>query len=191
MITQMGGTLPSWFSYGKLRGSYAAAGSDLDPYELYNTYYISTDPNGHTTAGRNPTLYNDSVRSQLIKSYEAGAEVRFLQNRIGLDVSLYKSNATRQLIDLPMDPLSGYSSMKINAGNVQNKGIEVTADARILDNPKSLNWTLGVNFSHNKTTVPYIYPDVEKYLLPGGGFDNIQILAVAGNRMVRFMEHKS
>jgi len=116
----------------------------------------------------------------LIKSYEAGAELRFFKNKIGLDVSIYKSNATRQLIDLPMDPLSGYSSMKINAGNVQNKGIEITADARILNNPKSLNWILGVNFSHNKTTVPFIYHDVQKYQLPGGGFDNIQILAVAG-----------
>ena len=180
MINQMGGTLPSWFSFGKLRASYAAAGSDLDPYELYNTYYISTDPNGNTTAGRNGTLFNDSVRSQLIKSYEAGAELRFFQNRIGLDVSVYKSNATNQLITLPMDPLSGYSGRIINAGNVQNKGIEVTADARILNNPKSLNWTLGVNFSHNKTTVPSIYPNVNKYQLPGGGFDNIQILAVAG-----------
>ncbi|HVX00971.1 MAG TPA: SusC/RagA family TonB-linked outer membrane protein [Candidatus Babeliaceae bacterium] len=180
MINQMGGSLPSWFSYGKLRASYAAAGSDLDPYELYNTYYIGTDPNGNTTAGRNSTLYNDSVKSQLITSYEAGAELRFFHNKIGLDVSLYKSNATRQLITLPMDPLSGYSGRIINAGNVQNKGIEITADAHILDNPKSLNWTLGVNFSHNKTTVPYIYPDVEKYQLPGGGFDNIQILAVAG-----------
>ncbi|MEO7047366.1 MAG: SusC/RagA family TonB-linked outer membrane protein, partial [Ferruginibacter sp.] len=52
--------------------------------------------------------------------------------------------------------------------------------ARILSNPKSLNWTLAVNFSHNKTTVPFIYSDVAKYQLPGGGFDNIQILAVAG-----------
>ena len=180
MIDEMGGRLPSWFSYGKLRASYAAAGSDLAPYSLYNTYYISTDPNGNTTAGRNPTLYNDSVRSQLIKSYEAGAELRFFQNKIGLDVSIYKSNATNQLIYLPLDPLSGYSNEIINAGNVQNKGIEITADARILKNPKSLNWSLAVNFSHNKTTVPYIYPDVEKYQLPGGGFDNIQILAVAG-----------
>jgi hypothetical protein len=79
-----------------------------------------------------------------------------------------------------MDPLSGYSGRIINAGNVQNKGIEVTADARILNNPRSLNWTLGVNFSHNKNTVPYIYTDVQKYQLPGGGIDNIQILAVAG-----------
>ena len=180
MINQMGGSLPSWLSYGKLRASYAAAGSDLDPYELYNTYYIGTDPNGNTTAGRNATLYNDSVKSQLIKSYEAGTELRFFQNRIGLDVSIYKSDATNQLITLPMDPLSGYSGRIINAADVRNKGIEVTADARILDNPKSLRWTLGVNFSHNKTTVPFIYPDVNKYQLPGGGFDNIQILAVAG-----------
>ena len=178
MITKKGGNLPSWLSYGKLRASYAAAGSDLDPYQLYNTYNIGTDPNGNTTAGRNGTLYNDSVKSQLIKSYEAGLEMRFFKNRIGFDLSVYKSNAIRQLIDLPMDPLSGYSSRKINAGNVQNTGIEVTADARILENSKGLNWTLGVNFSHNKNTVPAIYPGVDKYQL--GGFDNIQVLAVAG-----------
>ncbi|MGN6165924.1 MAG: SusC/RagA family TonB-linked outer membrane protein, partial [Flavisolibacter sp.] len=178
MIDQKGGKLPSWFSYGKLRASYAAAGSDLDPYSLYNTYYIGTDPNGNTTAGRGATLFNDSVKSQLIKSYEAGAELRFFKNRVGIDVSVYKSNAVNQLIRLPMDPLSGYSNKIINAGNIQNKGIEVTADARILSNPRTLNWTLGVNFSHNKNTVPSIYPDVERY--PLGGFDNIQILAVAG-----------
>lgn len=178
MINGHGGSLPSWFSYGKLRASYAAAGSDLDPYQLYNTYSISTDPNGNTTASRNSTLYDSTVKSQLIKSYEAGAEMRFFRNRIGLDVAVYKSNAIRQLINLPMDPLSGYSAMKINAGNVQNTGIEVTADARILDHPKSLNWTMGINFSHNKNTVPEIYPGVDKYQL--GGFDNIQILAVAG-----------
>jgi TonB-linked SusC/RagA family outer membrane protein len=178
MINNNGGSLPSWLSYGKLRASYAAAGSDLDPYELYNTYYIGTDPNGNTTAGRNGTLYNDSVKSQLIKSYEAGAELRFFQNRVGVDVSIYKSNAIRQLINLPMDPLSGYSSMKINAGNVQNTGVEVTANARILDNPNSLKWDMTLNYSHNKNTVPSIYPGVNKYQL--GGFDNIQILAVAG-----------
>lgn len=178
MIDRNGGSLPSWFSYGKLRASYAAAGSDLDPYQLYNTYYIGLDPNQNTTAGRNATLYNDSVKSQLIKSYEAGAELRFFKNRVGIDVSVYKSNAIRQLIDLPMDPLSGYSSMKINAGNVQNTGVEVTANAHILDNPQSLNWNLTLNYSHNKNTVPSIYPGVTQY--PLGGFDNIQVLAVAG-----------
>ncbi|MBS1920476.1 MAG: SusC/RagA family TonB-linked outer membrane protein [Bacteroidetes bacterium] len=178
MMSSKGWNLPSWLSYGKLRATYAAAGSDLNPYELYNTYVIGTDPNNNTTASRNSILYDSTVRSQLIKSYEAGAELRFLNNKIGLDVSVYKSNAIRQLINLPMDPLSGYSAMKVNGGNVQNTGVEVTLDARILENPKSLNWTMGVNFSHNKNTVPSIYPGVNKYQL--GGFDNIQVLAVAG-----------
>ncbi len=180
MISQMGGRLPSWFSYGKIRASYAAAGSDLSPYELYNTYKIGNDPNGNTTAERNGSLFNDSVKSQLIKSSEVGAELRFFKNKIGIDVTLYKSNATNQLIFLPLDPLSGYSNEIINAADVRNKGIEITADARILDNPKSLNWTLGVNFSHNKTTVPYIYPGVNQYVLPGGSIDIFKILAVAG-----------
>lgn len=197
VFSDMIGTLPSWLSYGKLRVSYGAAGSDLNPYELYNTYIIGTDPNGNTTASRRGTLYDSTVRSQLVKSYEVGAELRFLQNRISLDVSLYKQNAIRQLINLPMDPLSGYSSMKINAGNVQNKGIEVTASARILDNPNSFRWNLGVNFSHNENTVPELYPGVDKYQL--GGFDNIQVLAVAGqpygeiygNKLTRVTDNKS
>lgn len=178
MVNRLGGNLPSWLSYAKLRASYAAAGSDLDPYQLYNTYGIGTDPNGNTIAYSNSTLYNDSVRSQLIRSFEAGAELRFFNNRIGIDVSIYKSNAIRQLINLPMDPLSGYSARKINAGDVQNTGIEVTADAKIFNNPKSFNWSTTLNFSHNNNTVPSIYPGVTKYQL--GGFDNIQIMAVAG-----------
>ncbi len=61
-------------------------------------------------------------RSELIKSIEIGTEMRFLNNRVGFDLAWYKSNATRQLIDLPMDPQSGYSAKKINAGDIQNTG---------------------------------------------------------------------
>lgn len=180
MINKADGHLPDWISYGKLRASYASVGNDLPPYELYNTYVIGNDPNGNTTASRNSTLYNDSVKSELIKSYEAGAAMRFFHNRFGFDIAVYKSNATRQLINLPMDPLSGYSSRKINAGDIQNKGVELTVDARILDNPKTLNWTMAVNYSTNNNTVNSIYNDVTKYQL--GGFDHIQVLAVAGQK---------
>lgn len=170
--------LPTWFNYGKLRATYAEAGNDMDPYQLYNTYSIGTDPNGNTTASRNGTLYNDSVKNQLMRSYEGGLELHFFQDRLGLDVSVYKQNTFNQLITLPMDPLSGYSGFIINAGNVQNTGVEITANARILNNPKSLNWNMTLNYSHNKNTVPSIYPGINKYQL--GGFDVIQILAVAG-----------
>ncbi|MGI8950701.1 MAG: SusC/RagA family TonB-linked outer membrane protein [Chitinophagaceae bacterium] len=178
MINKAGGYLPKWLSYGKLRLSYASVGNDLDPYQLYNTYYIGTDPNGNTTAGRNSVLYNDSVRSELIKSYEAGAEMRFFNNRFGFDIAIYKSDATRQLLNLPMDPLSGYSAKKINAGDIQNKGIEVTVDGQILKRPSSFGWNVTLNYSTNDNTVVSLYQDVTQYQL--GGFDNIQVLAVTG-----------
>ncbi|ANH82964.1 SusC/RagA family protein [Niabella ginsenosidivorans] len=182
MITRNGGALPGWLSFAKLRGTYAQAGSDLDPYQLYNTYFIGNDPNSNTIAWRNTTLFNDSVKAQLMKSLEAGLEMRFFQSRFGIDLSFYKTNTTNQLIDLPMDPLSGYNYRKINAGNVQNAGVELIADAKILTHQNSLNWNISVNYSHNNNVVKSIYPGVPKYQLPGGSFDDIQILAVEGQK---------
>lgn len=178
MFEKMDGNLPNWLSFGKLRASYAEVGNDLAPYSLYNTYEISKDPTGHTNASRRPVLYDENVLSELIKGIEVGAEFRFLQNRLGLDVAWYKSNATRQLIDLPMDPMSGYSSRKINAGDIQNKGIEIMVDATILSNPEAFSWNLAVNYSANKNTVEDIADDVMQY--PIGGFDALKVLAIAG-----------
>ena len=115
MLNVMDVTLPSWFSYGKLRASYASVGNDLSPYQLDNVYRIGKDPNGNTTASRGNILFDENVKSELIKSNELGAELRFFKSRIGVDFSMYKSNATNQLIDLPLDPTSGYSAKKINA----------------------------------------------------------------------------
>ncbi|MEO8821312.1 MAG: SusC/RagA family TonB-linked outer membrane protein [Ginsengibacter sp.] len=172
--------LPTWLSFGKLRASYASVGNDLDPYQLYNTYQIGNDPNGNTTAQRRNTLYDPNVKSELITSYETGANMRFFENRFGFDIALYKSNSTRQLINLPMDPLSGYSSRKINAGNIQNKGVELTVDARILTNPRSLRWNITANYSSNNNSVISLYNDVTQYQF--GGFDQIQVLAVTGQK---------
>ncbi|MCO4292473.1 SusC/RagA family TonB-linked outer membrane protein [Solitalea sp. MAHUQ-68] len=180
MLEKLGKTLPSWMSYGKIRASLASVGNDLPPYQLYNTYKIGKDPNGNTTAGRNDVLYDPNVRNELIKSYEIGTEMRFFSNRFGFDFALYKSNATHQLIDLPMDPLSGYSSKKINVGDIENKGIELTADGRILNNPKSVNWTVSVNYSTNNNTVNSLGNEVTAYRL--GGYDDVKILAVAGQK---------
>ncbi len=169
----------NWLSYGKVRASYAMVGNDLPPYQLYNTYWIGKDPLGNTTAGLGNTLYDKNVLSELIKSLEFGADVRFFNNRLGFDFTWYKSNATRQLINLPMDPLSGFSSKKINAGNIQNKGIELTVNASIIQPVKQgFGWDMQVNYSKNNNTIEELYDDIEVYAL--GGFDNLQILANVG-----------
>ncbi|MBF9252691.1 SusC/RagA family TonB-linked outer membrane protein [Pontibacter sp. 172403-2] len=178
MLETMGNPLPAWISFGKLRASYAVVGNDLAPYKLYNIYTIGKDPNGNTTASRNGTLFDPTIQSELIKSYEAGLEMRFLQNRIGFDVAVYKSNATNQLIFLPMDPLSGYNTRIINAGNIQNKGIEARVDGAILENPMGLSWNIMANFSRNNNTIESLTPEVNVY--PLGGFDDVQVLGEAG-----------
>jgi TonB-linked SusC/RagA family outer membrane protein len=180
MLSQMGATMPNWFNFGKLRASYAQVGNDLAPYQLYNTFNIGKDPNGNTTAGRNNVLLDPSVRSELIKSLELGTEMKFLQGRIGLDFSYYKTNATRQLIDLPMDALSGYSAKKVNAGDIQNTGFELVIDGKVLGKPNGLNWTTSFNYSRNNNTVEELSEGVTKYGL--GGFDDVSVLAVVGQR---------
>jgi hypothetical protein len=177
MLDKSGVNMPLWFNYAKLRASYATVGNDLAPYQLYNGYNISKDPLSNTIAVRQSLLKDKSVKSELIKNLELGTELRFFNNRLKVDFTWYKSNATRQLIDIPMDPMSGYSSMKVNAGNIQNKGIEIMADLGILTKPTSLNWSVTANFSRNENKIIDIAKDmgVNEYQL--GAFDDLFIRA--------------
>lgn len=177
MLNTIGGGMPSWFSYAKVRGSFAQVGNDLDPYQLYNTYWIGKDPENNATAGTNNTLYDSSVRSELISSWEVGTELKFLNNRFGIDFAWYKSNALRQLLNLPMDPLSGYGSKKVNAGDIQNQGIEVVINARPIET-RDFAWNIMANISKNKNTIVELTDDVDLYDL--GGYDNLKIYATAG-----------
>lgn len=196
MVNKFGGESPSWLSFAKIRASYAETGNDLDPYNLYNVFSIGKDPNGHTTASRNPTLYNPDVVSELMKSFELGFDVR-LFDRVNLDFAYYKSNSTNQLIPIPMNPLSGYSSRMINVGNIQNKGFEIMLNANILRNPEQLRWDMVVNFSRNINEIVELSGDIDKYNL--GGFDNVSVFgqqrqrygAIYGSKFNRVEDEES
>ena len=179
MVPKLGGQMPEWFTFAKVRASYAEVGNDLDPYQLYNNFTVGKDENGNTTAASGNVLYDSNVRSELIKSWEAGFDIRFFNNRLGLDAAWYKTNATRQLLNLPMDPFSGYSSRKVNAGNIQNEGIEISLNGLILDNPKGLSWNSTAQFSLNRNKIIDLYPGVTLYDIKT--LDAIQIVAVQGS----------
>ena len=179
MVPKLGRQMPEWFTFAKVRASYAEVGNDLDPYQLYNNFTVGKDENGNTTAAPGNVLYDSSVRSELIKSWEAGFDIRFFNNRLGLDAAWYKTNATRQLLNLPMDPFSGYSSRKVNAGNIQNEGVEISLNGLILDNPKGLSWNSTAQFSLNRNKIIDLYPGVTLYDIKT--LDAIQIVAVQGS----------
>ena len=177
MFNKKGIKMPSWFSFGKLRASYAEVGNDMDPYQLYNLYSTSKDDHSGITASSGNTLYDKNVKNELIKSWEVGLELKFLDNRLGLDFAWYKSNATNQLLNLPMNSLSGYSSKKINAGDIQNTGIELMAYATPI-RTKDFEWTINYNVSHNSNQIKDLYTGVDRYEL--GGYDNIKVYAMKG-----------
>jgi TonB-linked SusC/RagA family outer membrane protein len=178
MMDKMNVSLPNWFTFGRLRASVAQVGNSLDPYQLYNSYNIGNDPTGTTTANIGNILFNPDVKSELITSREFGADVRFFENRLGFDFTWYKSNATNQLINLPMDPLSGFAFRKINAGNIQNQGIEFITNARIFDNPQGFSWVAQFNYSRNENKIIDLYDDIVVYGI--GGYDNLRIVAETG-----------
>ena len=171
---------PSWISFAKLRGSFAEVGNDLSPYQLYTVYEMGKDGFGNPTAQMGKVLFDKDVRSELIKSWEFGLDVKFLNNRLGLDVAYYKTNATRQLLSLPLDPFTGYSSKMINAGNIQNSGFELMAYADIFRNDKGFNWTLTANLSANKNKIIELADGINETALSQGGFDEVKIVATAG-----------
>ena len=185
MLRKLDVTAPQWLTFAKLRASAAQVGNDLEPYQLYSSYRIEKDPLGGTMANVDNTLYSDKVRSELIKSYELGLEMRFFDSRFGIDFAWYRSNATNQLIRLGMDPSSGYEAKMINAGNIQNQGIELMLTADIFRGD-AFKWNTQLNLSHNENRIIKLYDGggvespVTEYNL--GTYDNLKILAREGGK---------
>ncbi len=179
VITDMIGkysSLPGWLSFAKARVSYAEVGNDMGPYQLYNVYTMGTDNYGNPIVNSQSTLYNDDVKNELIKSWEAGLDLRFFDSRVGLDLSWYKTNATNQLINLPIAAIA-YSSKKVNAGNIQNSGWEAVLNVEPV-RTRDFLWRSTLNFSANKNKIIDLADGVEEYSL--GGYDNLRIVAKVG-----------
>ncbi|MFD2599910.1 SusC/RagA family TonB-linked outer membrane protein [Sphingobacterium corticis] len=176
-IEKAGGSLPSWLSYTKFRAAYSQVGNDMGPYQLYNTYGIGADPNGNVTNNPLPVFYDQTVRSESIRNLEFGGEVRLFDNKLTLDLSWYKSNALHQLIDLPLDPSSGFRARRINGGDIQNKGFELVVNANLIARESSFRWDATVNLSRNENTVNDVAARFEVDQYPIGGYDNLQFNA--------------
>lgn len=170
------GSMPAWFSYAKLRASYAEVGNDMDPYQLYNVYTMGTDPTGKPTLNSGSTLFDENVKNELIRNYEVGADIRFFDNRLGLDFAWYKMNATNQLINLPISSVA-YSNKKINAGNIQNEGFELVLNA-VPVKQTNFQWNTNFNFSTNTNKILALADGVSEYSL--GGYDKLKIVAKVG-----------
>ncbi|MFT4155099.1 SusC/RagA family TonB-linked outer membrane protein [Parafilimonas sp.] len=160
--------LPAAISFLKLRASYAATkeGGVSTTYSAYNGLYgySWTSPYGGPSYGfgstyslaatytnQNSATYTNQLIDPTIypadrKALEFGADIRFLKNRIGLDVTHYHYKNT-SIVSQTISSASGYSSYLTNGDVYTNDGWEVTLNAKPLANPKGLSWNVAANFS--------------------------------------------
>ncbi|MEO5998871.1 MAG: SusC/RagA family TonB-linked outer membrane protein [Chitinophagaceae bacterium] len=136
--------LPSWISYGKARVSIANAGYGGQEY-LTNSYF-------NVAAGG--TINPPAIRSlgnykpEITTSFEAGLNFQFFDNRLGFDATYYSSQTKNQLISLSVPNATLYSAQYINAGLIENKGVEIIMNGTPVKT-KAFSWEIGVNFAKN------------------------------------------
>jgi len=164
-----------FLSYGKVRFSLAKVGGATSPYSLNRTYSTGTF-GGVSLFSPTGTMPPLDLKPQTTKSYEVGTNLRFLNNRVTLDVSYYDQKTINQILSVPISSTTGYSSELINAGEIENKGVEVMLTGSILKNPNGLSWDISVNWAKNRNMVNKLYNGITNYIMgvgPGG-------IAVAG-----------
>ncbi|WP_266363980.1 SusC/RagA family TonB-linked outer membrane protein [Tellurirhabdus rosea] len=159
--------LPSAISFAKLRGSITQVGNDAPPYLLQQTYSFGQGGTGGFIS-RDDLKAIENLKPELTTAREFGADVRFLNNRLGLDFTWYRTNSKNQLLRLGLAPASGFSQQFINAGNVQNSGIELTLTGKPLSDASRLGWDVSVNLAHNVSKIVELHPDIKRAFLGGG-----------------------
>ncbi len=161
-------------SFGKLRLNYAEVGNGAPFDRLFDTFVINNDIGTSVPSVRN----NPELKPETTKSYEAGLEMRFANNRLGFDVAYYKSNSIDQIVQVPITAASGYTGKLLNAGEIENKGIEVSLNAMPVKND-NFTWGLNINWSQNKSEVLELPEGIETLQL--GAFQGgVTINAVKG-----------
>ncbi|WP_423128385.1 SusC/RagA family TonB-linked outer membrane protein [Gaoshiqia sp. Z1-71] len=132
-------------SFAKLRLSWANVGNDTNPYSLDQYYSASSISGGHTLPS---TITNPLIKPENVESWELGLDTKFFNNRLGFDIALYNSSTTNQIVTVDIDPIVGASGMKINAGEINNKGIEVSLNATPVKT-RDFTWNINANWSKN------------------------------------------
>ena len=158
--------LPNWISLAKVRASLTKVGNDTDPYLINQTYSYARGTFGGFVSS-SPVQALAGLKPELTQSLEFGTDWRFSENRFGIDLTYYKTNTRNQLLGIGAPASSGYSSRFINAGNIENSGIEVVLSAKVLQN-SAFTWNMGLNYALNRNKVIKLDPRITRVYLGSG-----------------------
>jgi TonB-linked SusC/RagA family outer membrane protein len=183
VISELAGLQSNVLSSLKVRGGFAQVGSDTDPFRLMNYVTFGDSWNSSTKLPNlfvDNTLNNPDLKPQRTNSFEFGVDAAFFNNKVRAELTYYNQKTTDQLIAVPVSSSSGYLEKYINAGEISNKGVEVTLGVTPVSTASGFQWDFTVNFAKNVNQVVELYPGVEQYVL--GTYWSMQVAAVPGQR---------
>jgi len=159
--------MPEWISLGKIRGTWSKVGNDIP-------LFVS-NPVSHIGAGGallpNDTAPYDELKPEMSTSIEAGTEWRLFDHRLSFEMSWYKTNTRNQLFRLPSSAGALYRYYYVNAGNIQNQGLEITVGGNPILKP-DFAWKTSLNFSRNKNLVKELHKDLPSFNYGQEGFSS-------------------
>lgn len=146
-------------SYAKLRASYSKVGSDASPYNLVPTFGAAAGfPFGSIAAFTlSNTTPNPNLKPEFTTSYEFGTELSFLKDKLGLDVTYYKTSTDGQIVNVGIPSSTGFTAATVNSGVVTNKGIEVALKGNPFRNRDGFSWNFSFSYTYNKNIVESLF----------------------------------
>lgn len=155
--------MPQWVSYGKVRITYASSG--FGGTEYLDRNYFSVGSGGAILTPSIQSLGN--YRPEITHSFETGLDWRFFHNRFGFNLTYYDTKTKDQLLLIGIPGATLFSQKYINAGLIQNKGIELTADVTPIKS-RDFSWTAGINYSKNKNKVKELTDNMKSVIIGAG-----------------------
>ncbi|RIV23387.1 SusC/RagA family TonB-linked outer membrane protein [Fibrisoma montanum] len=167
-------------SFAKLRVGWARVGNDTDPYRLRNVYNYNTPWQSNQAVSESSVINNANLKPESVDTYEIGTDIRFFNNRLGLDVTYYNTVSRNQIINIPLDQTSGYTSRFLNAGEIRSRGLEVVLNATPVKLSNGFRWDVALNWATNRARVVELIDGLDTYSLPSR---YVSVQARVGGRM--------
>lgn len=176
-------------SYGKLRASYGQVGSAPPLYRTSTSYdkaVVDGDPlleanifpaMGVNAFERGGLLGNSELKPELTTTVELGGDFKLFDGKLGLDFTYYNASTENQIVTTTIPAPTGYTSITLNSGQIENKGIELALTATPVSN-SNFSWDLGLNFSRNRSLVKSLHESIESVSL--ATFSAISSLNIVG-----------
>jgi TonB-linked SusC/RagA family outer membrane protein len=173
--------LPSFISFAKLRAGIAQVGNDTEPYQFAQPFNPATPWGTTPTFGEVSQIPNLNLKPEISASQEYGIDLRFVNNRIGLDVTFYRNDSRNQIIFVPLSNTTGYGTVVQNAGLIRNQGWEVMLNlVPVQSENNGFRWNIDINWSRNRSEVKELAAGIERYQLADKYFS---VEARVGERM--------